>query len=107
MIRRMMLTAVTVMCVAMIAGEVVAKKKGGGPPPAPPDPIILFCTRSGVFVTDTNGSSSTMLLETSDEYFSYNHRPGLGRWQIYGIHLSDDILRKVYYQNAQKLLGLK
>ena len=46
-------------------------------------------------------------LETSDEYFSYNHRPGLGRWQIYGIHLSDDILRKVYYQNAQKLLGLK
>ena len=46
-------------------------------------------------------------LETADEYFPYNHRPGLGRWHIYGIHLPDDVLRKVYYQNAQKLLGLK
>ena len=46
-------------------------------------------------------------LETADEYFPYNHRPGLGCWRIYGIHLPDDALRKVYYQNAQKLLGLK
>ncbi len=46
-------------------------------------------------------------LETADEYFPYNHRPGLGRWQIYGIHLPDEVLRKVYYQNARRLLGLK
>ena len=45
-------------------------------------------------------------LETADEYFPYNHRPGLGRWQIYGIHLPDEVLRKVSYQNARRLLGL-
>ena len=33
-------------------------------------------------------------------------RGGLGRWRIYGIHLPDDVLKKVYYKNAAKLLGL-
>ena len=43
-------------------------------------------------------------LETRDEYF--HHGGGLGRWRIYGIHLPDDVLKKVYYKNAAKLLGL-
>jgi predicted TIM-barrel fold metal-dependent hydrolase len=43
-------------------------------------------------------------LETRDEYF--HHGAGLGRWRIYGIHLPDDVLKKVYYKNATKLLGL-
>ena len=30
----------------------------------------------------------------------------LGRWRIYGIHLPDAVLKKVYYKNAAKLLGL-
>ena len=42
-------------------------------------------------------------LETRDEYF--HHGGGLGRWRIYGIHLPDDVLKKVYYKNATKLLG--
>ena len=41
-------------------------------------------------------------LETRDEYF--HHGAGLGRWRIYGIHLPDDVLNKVYYKNAAKLL---
>ena len=43
-------------------------------------------------------------LETRDEYF--HHGGGLGRWRIYGIHPPDDVLKKVYYKNAAKLLGL-
>lgn len=44
-------------------------------------------------------------LETADEYFDYpSHASRQGRWQIYGINLPDDVLRKVYRENALKLL---
>ena len=44
-------------------------------------------------------------LETDDEYFPYpSHASRQGRWNIYGIHLPDDVLRKVYRDNALKLL---
>jgi predicted TIM-barrel fold metal-dependent hydrolase len=44
-------------------------------------------------------------LETADEYFDYpSHASRQGRWQIYGIHLPDEVLRKVYRENALKLL---
>lgn len=47
-------------------------------------------------------------LETRDEYFSYdvNDPPGQGRWAIYGIGLPDDVLRRVYVDNARRLLRL-
>jgi predicted TIM-barrel fold metal-dependent hydrolase len=45
-------------------------------------------------------------LETMDEYFDYGRIQG--RYQIYGVYLPDDVLQKVYYQNACKLVpGLK
>lgn len=45
-------------------------------------------------------------LETDDEYFNYGLRdiPGQGRWYIYGLSLPDDILRKVYFQNAKRVI---
>lgn len=44
-------------------------------------------------------------LETDDEYFDYpSHASRQGRWKIYGIHLPDEVLRKVYRENALKLL---
>ncbi len=44
-------------------------------------------------------------LETSDEYFDYpSHASRQGRWQIYGLSLPDDVLRKVYRDNALRLL---
>ena len=48
-------------------------------------------------------------LETEDEYFDYAPAPvpPQGRWRIYGIGLPDAILRKVYHENAERLLGLK
>jgi predicted TIM-barrel fold metal-dependent hydrolase len=48
-------------------------------------------------------------LETDDEYFDYAPAPvpPQGRWQIYGIALPDGILKKVYHENAERLLGLR
>jgi predicted TIM-barrel fold metal-dependent hydrolase len=45
-------------------------------------------------------------LETEDEYFDYAPAriPPQGRWRIYGINLPDTVLRKVYYDNAARLL---
>ncbi len=49
------------------------------------------------------------LLETEDEYFDYAPAriPPQGRWKIYGLGLPESILRKVYHDNAARLLGLK
>lgn len=50
-------------------------------------------------------------LETWDEYFPHpaqvrtaSGSPGHGRWHISGIGLPDEVLRKVYYQNALRHL---
>ena len=47
-------------------------------------------------------------LETEDEYFDYAPAPvpPQGRWRIYGVGLPENILRKVYYENAERLLSL-
>ena len=45
-------------------------------------------------------------LETFDEYFPYSEKefPPQGFWQIYGIGLPDDVLRKVYHENAARII---
>lgn len=45
-------------------------------------------------------------LETWDESFDYGTEqpPEQGRWQIHGIGLPEDVLRKVYADNARRLL---
>ena len=45
-------------------------------------------------------------LETYDESFDYSPDavPPQGRWQIHGIGLPDDVLRKVYRDNARRVL---
>jgi predicted TIM-barrel fold metal-dependent hydrolase len=47
-------------------------------------------------------------LETDDEYFDYSWDgvPGQGRWKIYGLNLPKPILKKIYRENAAKVLGL-
>ena len=75
-----------------------------------------------VFGTDASASASTpqqtfgdalyeiyyRFLETEDEYFDYAPAPvpPQGRWRIYGLGLSDPVLRKVYGENAARLIGL-
>lgn len=43
--------------------------------------------------------------ESSDEYFPYytGDTPPQGRWMIYGIDLPDEILKKIYAENARRL----
>jgi predicted TIM-barrel fold metal-dependent hydrolase len=45
-------------------------------------------------------------LETYNEYIPYSEKefPPQGFWQIYGIGLPDEVLRKLYYANALKMI---
>ncbi len=43
------------------------------------------------------------VLETRDEYFDY-YRNYHAFWKMYGLGLSDEVLKKMYYKNAIKLL---
>jgi len=51
-----------------------------------------------------NISGNYRFFETFDEYFPYNdwdeHQQG--RWNIYGVGLPDDVLRKIYRENAMR-----
>jgi uncharacterized protein len=43
------------------------------------------------------------VFETSDEYFDY-YRDYHATWKLYGLDLPDEVLRKLYYQNALDLM---
>ncbi len=43
------------------------------------------------------------VLETDDEYFPY-HKKYHAFWRMYGMGLSDDVLKKVYYKNALRII---
>lgn len=43
------------------------------------------------------------VLETDDEYFEYFRRRH-AFWRMYGLGLPDDVLRKVYYENALRII---
>ena len=47
-------------------------------------------------------------LESENEYFNYDLEdpPKQGRWRIYGLHLPEEVLEKVYYRNARRVLRL-
>ena len=44
------------------------------------------------------------VLETDDEYFPY-YKKYHAFWAMYGLNLPDEILKKVYYENAISLIG--
>lgn len=45
-------------------------------------------------------------LETDDEYFNYNTSeiPQQGRWYVCGMYLPEEVLKKIYHNNAKKVL---
>lgn len=64
---------------------------------------ILFGT--DLLPDDTMYRLYFRFLETADEYFEYpSHASRQGRWNIYGLFLPEDVLRKVYRENALKLM---
>lgn len=42
-------------------------------------------------------------LETADEYFPY-YRKRHAFWRLYGLDLPDEVLRKIYYRNALRII---
>jgi predicted TIM-barrel fold metal-dependent hydrolase len=66
-----------------------------------------------VFGTDSYPDAETYrlyyrFLETSDEYIDRNAGKSTHheRWMIYGIHLPDSVLEKIYNKNALKILSM-
>jgi predicted TIM-barrel fold metal-dependent hydrolase len=64
-----------------------------------------------LFGTDADAKLTTYqryyrFLETDDEYFSHNYSdpPWQGRWYVYGLFLPDEVLRKVYAENARRVI---
>jgi len=43
------------------------------------------------------------VLETADEYFPY-HKKYHAFWRMYGLNLPDEVLKKVYYKNALRIV---
>ena len=43
------------------------------------------------------------VLETSDQYFDY-YRARHAHWKLYGVELPDDVLKKIYYKNAIRIV---
>ncbi len=64
---------------------------------------ILFGT-DGPWVSERLGYY-WRFLETSDEYFRYSEKqpPPQGLWFIDGLDLEEDVLKKIYFQNALRL----
>jgi predicted TIM-barrel fold metal-dependent hydrolase len=68
-----------------------------------------------VFGTDTTPRipmyrTHFRFLETADECFDYAPDadiPPQGRWRIYGVFLPDEVLKKVYHDNAAALLKME
>jgi predicted TIM-barrel fold metal-dependent hydrolase len=63
-----------------------------------------------LFGTDTSPDAEAyriyyQFLETADEYFdvarSHHYQ---GRWMVYGMYLPDEVLEKIYYRNAVRLI---
>lgn len=47
------------------------------------------------------------IIETADEYFDHD-RKYHGIWKVYGLDLPDEVLRRLYYKNALRIIpGLK
>ena len=65
-----------------------------------------------LFGTDTRPRAEAYelyyrFLETDDEYFDPTAAHKLqGRWMIYGLHLPDEVLEKIYNKNALKIFGM-
>lgn len=67
-----------------------------------------------LFGTDGNPDEAVYrgyfrLLETADEYFDDPKWPKFryGRWKLYGLNLPDEVLRRVYAQNAARIFRLE
>ncbi|HVR43693.1 MAG TPA: amidohydrolase family protein [Thermoanaerobaculia bacterium] len=43
------------------------------------------------------------VLESADEYFDY-YRRRHAHWKMYGLDLPDEVLRKIYYENALRIM---
>ena len=66
---------------------------------------VLFGT-DGIPPTEAAYRTHFRFLETADEHFPYSttEPPPTGRWAISGLDLSDDVLSRLYAENARRVI---
>lgn len=70
---------------------------------------VLFGTDASIkdwsYQTEWRYEMYYRFFETKDEYFDFTppESDAVSRWKLYGLGLPDDILKKVYYENAQRI----
>ena len=69
-----------------------------------PDLLILFGTDAGPDPRWYPIYFEFLETETRNMPYSFQYRAHQGNWRIDGLHLSDDTLRKVYADNALRLI---
>lgn len=78
-----------------------------------PDRVILGTDGGTARMNDLDGfwRPHFRFFETEDEYFDHPAQllsplgaPLHGRWKIYGVGLPDEVIRKIYYENALRYL---
>ncbi|MDP9033760.1 MAG: amidohydrolase family protein [Myxococcota bacterium] len=74
-----------------VGDEMTLGSGGSGPPPTEADAIEFFRTHWRFF-------------ETADSHFPHM-TPIQGGWTISGVHLGEDVLAKIYFENAKRLLA--
>ena len=78
------------------------------------DFLIRYADRV-LFGTDGPQSEARLRLnwrfyQSRDEYFPYSEKspPPQGSWNIYGVSLPDEVLKKIYHENAARIIpGVK
>ena len=72
--------------------------------------LVLMCPDQVLYGTDSTPPNRLVtdvydrFLQTRDEHFPYADRPRQGRWTISGIGLPKDVLEKLYFGNAFRLV---
>ena len=65
--------------------------------------VVLAALVVGPYVQDVRSDGFTVVFETADEYFDY-YRDYHAFWKLYGMELPDEVLKKLYYKNASRLV---
>jgi len=93
--------------------DIAARANDLGRQPVTAQAFVIRYADRLLFGTDGNPDDKVYrgyfrLLETADEYFDDPAWPefNFGRWKLYGLNLPEEVLRKLYHDNAAKVLGL-
>jgi len=83
--------------------EAIEKQQDIGYPTIIRPSFTLGGTGGGIAYNQEEFHTYFRVFETADDYFPY-YRKYHAFWRMYGLDLPDEVLKKIYYQNALRLV---